>query len=528
MILDMLVDVPDLPGLITTRTVGGTTYVYYEYGREYDPKRRYTLPKRATIGKLDPKTGRLAPNENFRKYLPSIPLPDESVRSRVSSCLRIGAFLLVRRMFAETGLGPALEGIFNGRGYGLLRDLAAYSLVTENNAAQYYPDYTYNHPVFTPKMRRYSDSTVSAFLAELSRDQVAEFLERWNMGRRRRDRIYISYDSTNKNCQAGDIEMLEYGHAKVNRGTPVFNYSIAYDQQNCVSRDNIRFMDDHGFAFVIMARGMRRLVSCTVDSVRGKFECDPDSYVKAYGVYGTTVRARLYADDTEDRYLHVVFNSNKLAGERAAVEDKISRMERFLENSENREVPIPDVVRDYFELFYEGRKFLYAKPRKDVIRHELELCGYFVIVTSEEMTAAEAVNLYKGRDSTEKLFRGDKTYLGNRSLRVYSDESASAKIFVEFIALVMRNRIHTRLKNAKLKNERKRNFMNVTAAIHELEKIEMIRRPDGRYTLDHAVTATQKEILSAFGLDEKFIMESAAELSTEIAKSEKEAVNGED
>lgn len=566
MILDMLVDVPDLPGLITTRTVRGTTYVYYEYGREYDPERRYTLPKRATIGKIDPKTGRLAPNENFRKYLPSIPLPDESVRSRVSSCLRIGAFLLVRRMFAETELDLALDGIFNDRGYGLLRDLAAYSLITENNAAQYYPDYTYNHPVFTPRMRRYSDSTVSAFLAEMSQDQVAEFLERWNMGRKRRDRIYISYDSTNKNCQAGDIEMVEYGHAKENRGTAIFNYSIAYDQKNCeplfyeeypgsivdvsqlqfmlakaegygydnvgfildrgyFSRDNIRFMDEHGFAFVIMARGMRRLVSSVVDSVRGKFECDPDSYVKAYGVYGTTVHARLYADDTRDRYLHVVFNSNKLASERAAVEEKISRMGRFLENSENREVLIPDVVRDYFELFYEGSKFLYAKPRKDIIRHELELCGYFVIVTSEKMTATEAVNLYKGRDSTEKLFRGDKTYLGNRSVRVYSDESASAKIFIEFIALVMRNRIHTRLKNAKLKNEKKRNFMNVTAAIHELEKIEMIRRPDGRYMLDHAVTATQKEILSAFGLDEKFVMESAAELGEEIAKNEKEAID---
>ncbi len=200
-------------------------------------------------------------------------------------------------------------------------------------------------------------------------------------------------------------------------------------------------------------------------------------------------------------------------------------MERFLENSENREVLIPDVLRDYIELFYEGDKFLYAKPRKDVIRHELELCGYFVIVTSEKMTAAEAVNLYKGRDSTEKLFRGDKTYLGIRNSCEYFVENERSKIFIEFIALVMRYRIHTHLKNAKLRNEKKRNFMNVTEAIHELEKIEMIRRPDGKYMLDHAVTATQKEILSAFGLDEKFIMESAVELCAEIAKNEKEAID---
>ena len=85
--------------------------------------------------------------------------------------------------------------------------------------------------------------------------------------------------------------------------------------------------------------------------------------------------------------------------------------------------------------------------------------------------------------------------------------------------------MHVRLKNAKLRNEKKRNFMNVPAAIREQEKIEMIRRPDGKYMLDHAVTATQKEILSAFGLDESFITENANSLSEGIARGEKEAMD---
>ena len=44
-----------------------------------------------------------------------------------------------------------------------------------------------------------------------------------------REKIYISYDSTNKNCQAGDIKMVEFGHPKVDMGEPVFNYAVAYD-----------------------------------------------------------------------------------------------------------------------------------------------------------------------------------------------------------------------------------------------------------------------------------------------------------
>ena len=40
------------------------------------------------------------------------------------------------------------------------------------------------------------------------------FLNSWNETRNHREKIYISYDSTNKNCQAGDIEMVEFGHPK--------------------------------------------------------------------------------------------------------------------------------------------------------------------------------------------------------------------------------------------------------------------------------------------------------------------------
>lgn len=60
--------------------------------------------------------------------------------------------------------------------------------------------------------------------------------------------------------------------------------------------------------------------------------------------------------------------------------------------------------------------------------------------------------------------------------------------------------------------------MTVPAAIRELEKIEMVRLGDGVYRLDHAVTATQKEILSAFGLDEDFVKQEADRLREELRK----------
>ena len=44
------------------------------------------------------------------------------------------------------------------------------------------------------------------------------------------------------------------------------------------------------------------------------------------------------------------------------------------------------------------------------------------------MTASEALNLYKSRDISEKLFGSDKTFLGDRLFRVASSQAAEAKV----------------------------------------------------------------------------------------------------
>jgi transposase len=152
-----------------------------------------------------------------------------------------------------------------------------------------------------------------------------------------------------------------------------------------------------------------------------------------------------------------------------------------------------------------------------VLEDALNLCGYFCIVTSENMTAEQALILYKGRDASEKLFSGDKTFLGGRSMRVHTESAISAKIFIEFIALIVRNRIYTLLKEQLLRMESRPNYMTVPDAVRELEKIEMIRRNNGIYRLDHAVTKRQKTILNAFGLDEQYVRIKAAEIGRLLA-----------
>ena len=49
------------------------------------------------------------------------------------------------------------------------------------------------------------------------------------------------------------------------------------------------------------------------------------------------------------------------------------------------------------------------------------------------------------------------------------------RIFVEFIALIVWNRIYSLLKETMLRLEDRQNYLTVPKAIRELEKIEMVR-----------------------------------------------------
>lgn len=562
MYADVRVKIPDEKGKITRKKIKGTTYIYYQLDRVYNPDKKYSVPKSTPIGKCcDDDLTMMIPNEKYMVYFPDAKLPEEKQTVSRSSCLRIGAYVVLRRIIAEYHLDEMMADII-GKDSGLFLDLAVYTIVTENNAGQYYPDYAYNHPLFTDKMKVYSDSKVSDFIRGIHKSQSIEFLNRWNENRDHREKIYISYDSTNKNCQAGDIDFVEMGHAKDNKDKPVLNYSIAYDRNNreplfyemypgsivdvsqlqymlektagygyrrvgfildrgYFSRENIRYMDKCGYDFVIMMKGMKSLVSELVMKNKGTFEESRSHSIRDYKVSGTTVRERMFASDEKDRYFHIYYSERKRTAEREQLEEKIDRMAEFLKEQEGkRQFECPSALCHYFEPIYhtEGdeKTFMFARERTDVIDEEIRLCGYFVIITSEKMSAGEALELYKSRDGSEKLFRGDKSYLGNRSFRVQGSESVSNKIFIEFVALIIRNKFYTYLKDQMHKSEKKENFMTVPAALRELEKIEMIKQSDGNYRMDHEVTAAQKEILKAFDMTARNVREQAIGINQQL------------
>jgi len=75
-------------------------------------------------------------------------------------------------------------------------------------------------------------------------------------------------------------------------------------------------------------------------------------------------------------------------------------------------------------------------------------------------------------------------------MRTYGEEGIESKIFIEFMALIIRNRTYNCLKDKMKSMDKQPNYITVRAALRKLEKIAMVRLTDTKYHLDHAVTAT--------------------------------------
>ena len=69
---DVQIQIPEsFPGL-TRKTINGTTYIYFNWGRSAVPGKAYTAPKNSCVGKLVPGTeDRMFPNESYAKFFPN-------------------------------------------------------------------------------------------------------------------------------------------------------------------------------------------------------------------------------------------------------------------------------------------------------------------------------------------------------------------------------------------------------------------------------------------------------------------------
>ena len=553
-----LVDYPHDNHKVTKKMAeNGKYYVRLETDRKYNPEKKYNVPVRVTIGMLDENDNtKMHPNENFKIYFPDVKIEKEDEESNRSQCLRVGAYSLIKNMFNETKLNDIINPLFKDKG-GLIKDLVSYEIIEESNVMQHFEDYEYNHPLFNENMHIYSDSSVSDLLSKnITPDDINTFINAWTKINKSKGKVYISYDSTNSNCQAMDIDLCEMGHAKLNPTKPIVNLSIAFDEDNkiplfyelysgsipdisCIetminkakgfgfndacfildrgyfSKNNIRNIVKQGYDFLIAARNREGFIDDLISECDLSFKSNRKNRVNNQNIYGTSYKKKLFGLNDEV-YVHVFFNAGKYPSILQNVENDIAiHAERL--NKLKFEIVDPDFKDPYHELIIDkDNKLIAFRENEKVIEDIEKYLGYFVLITSEKMTYAEAFNKYSGRDKSEKLFRSGKPFLGGDA--VHTRQSLESKTLITFIALIIRNAIYNKLMSEKyLINEPDNNIFSVPEAIKQLEKIEMIKYND-TYRLSSALSRNQKKLLKAFNMNSGSILMEAQYIAETLKK----------
>ncbi len=88
--------------------------------------------------------------------------------------------------------------------------------------------------------------------------------------------------------------------------------------------------------------------------------------------------------------------------------------------------------------------------REDIIREQLELAGYFVILTNDSKDSEYILNAYRTKDVVEKSFDNIKNELDLERLRIHSDKAMEGRIFMGFIALIITSYIRRIMEDKNL------------------------------------------------------------------------------
>lgn len=531
-------------------------YVYHVTGSEYKKDKKYVVEKRVCIGKMIDDEN-MYPNDNFYQYYEIEGWNEESPPC-FSDAIQIGAPALIFKIMDKLKISELLEMIHGKTDADLIKDLISYMIIRETSAMQHYSNFAWGHLINSQK--KWDDSKISEFFKnEIDYAQIELFVSKWNELQPEHSDIYISYDSTNMNTKAGGVEMAEFGYAKDNSDVPQVNISYAVnhadatplfydmypgsiiDNAQCTymveqakeygykkvglvldrgyfSIKNIEYFDANGYDFLMMIKTNSSLVSGMVKDAHLPLLTKAKYYLAEHDVYGLTRKGKI-GDDTTDRCFHIYYDNIRASREKNEYLKQLMKKEQHLQKKADEKIRRKEDMVSYEKLFklkYDKNGYLESyKRNENAIQKEIDKLGFFVIVTSKEMTAVEALDIYRQRDSVEKIFRMLKTGLEYDTFRVHSQDSLESKTYVMFIASIVRNYLFQELKKVSKTENNKKNY-TVPAVISELEKIILVKNSKDIYIRRYGLTKRQRKILGQFGITESYLNKVADKVNTLI------------
>jgi transposase len=376
---------------------------------------------------------------------------------------------------------------------------------------------------------------ISELLNQITKDEIEHFNYLWLTRIVEKDNL--CYDITSISSYSQNIEYIRHGYNRDCEKLPQINLAVLYGQKsglptyyrrlpgnitdvitlentiktlNYLGVKNINFILDRGFYSIknisemflkrhnfIIALPIDRvwvkqaidLYRNDIENINNFYEFDDEEiiYFKKHIFKWSSPQRRLY--------LHIYFNNKKKADDiNDLLKNIITLKNQFVEGKIDKKL----------ELKY--KKYLTIKNKKDdriivTINNQMiedyknRYTGFFCLLSSNSNDPLETLLIYRKRDMVENSFDDLKNHLDTKRLRIHSSQAMDSKLFIHFIALIIKSEIR---KIAK--NDPKIKYLSICEIFDELSLLCKTTFKSRYGELYSEITPKATKILECFGL----------------------------
>lgn len=313
-----------------------------------------------------------------------------------------------------------------------------------------------------------------------------------------------------------------------------------------ISKDNIKALDAAFLGFLLLIRGNMNISKSMIDKYYQVVKSR--KYEIERGVNGITVTGALFKGDDHTRYFHIIYDENLRPSHETDVRNKISEYGKEIERHIAAKAIFTSKQLDKYRQYYvlstrivehkekdqkntkksgtnDPEEYIITGFEEDYKKTDRALakCGFMVLVSSKELTAAEALEIYRKRDCVEKNFMTMKSFLGMNCFRSHSPEAMHAKSLIWFVASILHALIFNSLVDLKERSRNKKRY-TVPAVVDNLRHTKtIIDMTTGRYKYYNRMPKFDRDIFNCFGISENEVYEFARSFE-EYIESDYDAV----
>lgn len=507
-------------------------YVYYRT-RAYRNAKGQPTNDTVLIGKKDTDTGMLIPNKRYYEIYSIKPVEAPAEKMMPKTVLDFGNNFLLDYILKKYDILNTLQYAFPEE-YLEIAALAKY-MVCEGNVFYYCEDWC--DKTYTGLNKVITSQKSSEICKSIDFDRKIKFFKRWVYAREKEE--YLAYDITSISSYSTGNDNIEWGYNRDEENLPQINLGMIFGETTKIPvyysvypgsipdksyldymlRDSeviglkySKFVMDKGFFTEhnlqrLASESLRFIVSIPnsqnvpkriiLENARMQYE---SKYSLGSGKpYAKCITINDYGFRSN---VHVFFDTMKFHEEADNLYGNLEKREQALEAMTIK--PSERVTYDKYFIFKENKNGSFSFERNTkTINETIATYGFFLILTTDfELTSQEVLDIYRRKDVVEKCFDNLKNALDMKRIRSHSKESSDGKIFIAFIALILRAIIENVLGDFTRKNN-----LTIEKIIKELAKIRAVTFTNGTSLLN-PITKKQRMILETFGLTQEDIQRS--------------------